>query len=113
VIPPDLPQHWDPMPEGAEVHEVVIYDSTDGATLQYHRGTAVEEQSSFIYNWSVLIDVAISVHDMVGSVHVGSNPTFIPYAAPTDPRKWREMLQHGIARWSDLHSKHASCVTAC
>ena len=28
---PELPQHWDPMPEGAEVHEVVIYDNFDGA----------------------------------------------------------------------------------
>jgi hypothetical protein len=94
------------------VHEVVIYDSTDGATLQYHRGTAVEEQSSIIIA-TVGADVGRSVHDMVGSVHAGSKPTFIPYAAPMDPRKWREMLQHGIARWSDLHRKHSNCVAAC
>ena len=34
AIPPDLPQYWDPMPEGDEVHEVVIYNNTGGATLQ-------------------------------------------------------------------------------
>lgn len=33
VVPTELPQHWDPMPEGAEVHEVVIYDNPDGMAL--------------------------------------------------------------------------------
>ena len=33
VVPTELPRHWDPMPEGADVHEVVIYDNVDGAAL--------------------------------------------------------------------------------
>lgn len=33
VLLPDLPQHWEPMPDGAAVHEVVIYDGTTGAQL--------------------------------------------------------------------------------